>query len=114
MRFALIYGSYFTILFLVWLTVRIPIWYMVPLLVVLAYVGVRNYRMNARILLSKPRMSSDDFTEYEGVAITDINPVGHIRIRGEVWKARSDVMLPKGTRVRVKAVEGLVLTVAQI
>ena len=114
MRFAIMYGSYFSVILLVWLFVRIPVWYMLPLLAVLAYVGRRNYRMNVRILLSAPRMSSDDFSGYEGVALTDIEKTGQVRIRGEVWKARSDAFIPKHAKVRVEKVKGMVLTVARI
>jgi len=41
-------------------------------------------------------------------------PVGQIRVRGEVWEARSSSDLPPGTRVRVIAVSGLTLEVEPV
>ena len=41
-------------------------------------------------------------------------PVGQIRVRGEVWEARSSSDLPPGTRVRVIAVNGLTLEVEPV
>lgn len=38
-------------------------------------------------------------------------PTGQIRVRGEIWEARSASELPPGARVRVTAVNGLILEV---
>ncbi len=114
MRFVLIYGSYFSLVFIIWLFVRIPAWYLIPLLATLAYVGWRNYRMNVKILLASPRMASDDFSSYEGVTLTEVGDSGQVRIRGEVWNAKSAAPIPKDVKVRVESVDGLVLTVARI
>jgi membrane-bound serine protease (ClpP class) len=38
-------------------------------------------------------------------------PVGQIRVLGELWEARASSELPRGTRVRVVAVDGLTLEV---
>ena len=46
------------------------------------------------------------------VVVTPLAPDGLVRIRGELWQARSDVHVPVGATVRVQAVEGLTLTVA--
>ncbi len=113
-RFALIYGSYFALVFIIWLVVRIAIWYLIPLLVVLAYVGWRNYRINVEILLSAPRMASDDFSSYDGITLTEVGDSGQVRIRGEVWNAQSATPIPRNVKVRVESVDGLVLTVARI
>ena len=113
LRFALLYGSYFVVILIIWLFVRIPAWYLVPLLVALAYVGRRNYRMNVHILLRKPLMESDDFSSYEGTALTDIGDSGQVRIRGEVWKAKSEEPIPRHAKVRVVNVDGMVLTVTR-
>ena len=114
MRFAIIYGSYFALVFIIWLFVRIPAWYLIPLLAALAYVGWRNYRMNVKILLASPRMASDDFSSYEGVTLTEVGDSGQVRIRGEVWNAKSAAPIPKNVKVRVESVDGLVLTVSRI
>jgi membrane-bound serine protease (ClpP class) len=39
---------------------------------------------------------------------------GWVTVRGELWRARSDVPLDAGERVRVRAVDGLTLVVERI
>lgn len=46
-----------------------------------------------------------------GTAQTDLAPEGKIFIQGEIWKAVSSAPVPRGTRVRVQAIEGLLLRV---
>ena len=48
-----------------------------------------------------------------GRALQDFTGQGQVRAFGEVWQAQSDKPLAKGAKVRVTAVEGLVLTVEQ-
>jgi membrane-bound serine protease (ClpP class) len=46
-----------------------------------------------------------------GVASTDLQPRGKVLVHGELWDARSPQKIEKGTRVRVREVEGLTLVV---
>jgi membrane-bound serine protease (ClpP class) len=46
-----------------------------------------------------------------GVAQTDLDPTGEIRVHGELWKARTSGRIPQGSRVRVREIEGLTLVV---
>ena len=46
-----------------------------------------------------------------GVAYTDLDPAGKVLVRGEFWEARAAERIPKGTRVRVREIEGLTLRV---
>jgi membrane-bound serine protease (ClpP class) len=49
-----------------------------------------------------------------GVAETDLEPLGpsgKVFVHGELWEARARQPIAKGTRVRVREVEGLTLTV---
>jgi membrane-bound serine protease (ClpP class) len=39
-------------------------------------------------------------------------PLGRVRLRGEIWNARSEEPVESGEEVRVEAVEGLTLVVA--
>ena len=41
-------------------------------------------------------------------------PSGQVRVLGELWEARSSSELPPGTRVRVVAVDGLMLEVEAV
>jgi len=42
--------------------------------------------------------------------IDDCSPEGRARVRGEIWNARSDAPLTAGSRARIAAVDGLVLS----
>jgi membrane-bound serine protease (ClpP class) len=47
-----------------------------------------------------------------GVAITDLNPKGEVRVDGEIWRAESlSGTIAKGEQVSVKALKGLVVVV---
>ncbi len=51
----------------------------------------------------------------EGSALSEVGPRGgEVFVHGEYWQARSDAEIPKGSRVRVSAVEGLTVTVVPI
>ncbi len=47
----------------------------------------------------------------EGKALDSFDGQGYIRVRGEVWQARSFTPLKKGQKVRITAVNDLILTV---
>lgn len=49
-----------------------------------------------------------------GVARTDLEPEGKVLVHGELWDARSGQKISKGTRVRVRRVEGLTLVVEPV
>lgn len=46
-----------------------------------------------------------------GVAQTDLDPLGKVLVRGELWEARATAKIPRGARVRVRGVDGLTLEV---
>jgi membrane-bound serine protease (ClpP class) len=47
-----------------------------------------------------------------GEALSDIGPAGgQVFVHGEYWRARADEAIPRGTRVRVTAVDRLVVVV---
>jgi membrane-bound serine protease (ClpP class) len=49
-----------------------------------------------------------------GIALTDINPNGRVRVHGEIWQAHSDAPLEEGQSVRVVAVNGLQIKVEKL
>jgi membrane-bound serine protease (ClpP class) len=53
----------------------------------------------------------EELLQDRGVAIEDFDGKGHIRIHGEVWEAESSTLLRRGDRVRVVAIDGLILKV---
>jgi membrane-bound serine protease (ClpP class) len=47
-----------------------------------------------------------------GEALTEVGPAGgQVFVHGEYWRARAEAPIPAGARVRVAAVDGLILTV---
>jgi len=49
-----------------------------------------------------------------GEVRTDLDPEGGVLVKGALWRARSmDGKIPKGTRVRVRGVDGLILRVEE-
>jgi membrane protein implicated in regulation of membrane protease activity len=49
-----------------------------------------------------------------GIAVTDCNPTGQVKLEGRVWKASSRVPVAAGTPVVVTSVDGLELRVAPL
>ena len=49
-----------------------------------------------------------------GEAAERLAPTGHVRVLGELWEARSSSELPRGSRVRVVAVNDLTLEVEAV
>jgi membrane-bound serine protease (ClpP class) len=49
-----------------------------------------------------------------GVAKTDLEPLGKVLVHGELWDARARQPVARGTRVRVREVEGLTLVVEPV
>jgi membrane-bound serine protease (ClpP class) len=49
-----------------------------------------------------------------GEVAEPLDPLGQVRVLGELWEARSSSELPRGARVRVVAVHGLALEVEAI
>ena len=50
----------------------------------------------------------------EGEAITDLAPGGKVYVHSEYWNAVARREIPRGTRIRVVAVDGMTLSVEQV
>ncbi|HEY3440368.1 MAG TPA: nodulation protein NfeD [Paludibaculum sp.] len=50
----------------------------------------------------------------QGVAWTELNPAGTVLIHGEYWNARAAAPVPRGSKVRVSSMDGLLLYVEPI
>jgi len=49
-----------------------------------------------------------------GTALEDFEGVGRIHVRSEIWTARTGIPVHKGQRVRVKGMDGLILSIAPL
>jgi len=66
---------------------------------------------------SKRRRASvgvDTFVGKVGVAVGELWPEGQVKVSGEIWNARCDGGCETGTRVVVRAVDGLTLEVEPV
>ena len=78
----------------------------VALVLELAEVAVW-WRMRGR----RPQTGGEALVGQVGEASTALDPVGRVRIRGETWRARSDVQIGRGEPIRVVSLDGLTLEV---
>ncbi len=59
----------------------------------------------------RPTVGVETFMGREATVVRATDPVGQVALDGELWTARSDVAHAPGSRVVVRSVEGLTLTV---
>ncbi len=60
----------------------------------------------------KVKTGAEAFIGAIGVALTDIDPTGEVRVLGEIWRAKSRTKIVKGQKIKVEDREGLTLIVA--
>jgi membrane-bound serine protease (ClpP class) len=80
----------------------------------LAWAGfaVFTYRMGSRALRKKPEGGLSDMLGMRGEVVRSIDPEGMVRIRGELWKAKSaGRKIDTGAIVTVVGQKGLKLLV---
>ncbi|MBZ5542454.1 MAG: nodulation protein NfeD [Acidobacteriia bacterium] len=49
-----------------------------------------------------------------GIAQTDLDPMGKVLVRGEIWDAHATTKIPRGGRIRVRKIAGLTLEVEPV
>jgi len=92
--------------------VRLPLF--VLILVMLAWAGfaVFSFQMGTRALKRKPEGGLSDILGSRGEVVRRIDPEGMIRIKGELWKAKSEGKnIEVGAEVTVVGQKGLKLIV---
>jgi membrane-bound serine protease (ClpP class) len=70
-------------------------------------VGYWHRRMRDR----KVQTGAENLVGATGEVTEPLMPLGQIRVLGELWQARSSSELPRGTPVRVVALDGLIVEV---
>ncbi len=73
------------------------------------FFGVLSYAIKAQ--LSRVTTGREGLIGEEGIAQTDVFHNGKVFIHGEIWNGKSDEQIPKGEKVIVTAVDGLIITV---
>lgn len=73
------------------------------------FFGVISYAIKAQ--LSKVTTGKEGLVGEEGIAQTDVFHEGKVFVHGEIWNGKSDQQIPKGEKVIVTAIEGLIVKV---
>ncbi|MEM0150530.1 MAG: NfeD family protein [Thermoplasmata archaeon] len=66
-----------------------------------------------RTLKKRPIVGPESIIGKMGIAITDIDNEGEVRVEGIIWRARSEKKIEKGKKIKVKGIEGLILIVEE-
>ena len=60
------------------------------------------------------RTNADRLIGMEGVVIVPVNPLegkGQVKVEGQVWSAKAERAITEGTKVKIRAIEGVKLVV---
>ena len=71
------------------LGIHIPLWVLIIVMVAWAAYTVTTYRMGSRALRKKPIAGLLDMVGSEGKVVSPLVPEGLVRIKGELWRAKS-------------------------
>jgi len=90
---------------------RVSLDVMIPSLVIITLFFVAVIVLVVRAQLRRKRTGREGMMDAEGVAVTDVDPVGKVLVKGEYWQATSVRPIKAGMPVRVISVDGLRLQV---
>ena len=94
------------------LGIHIPLWVLIIVMMAWAAYTVTTYRMGSRALRRKPVHGLTAMLGSEGKVVRSLVPEGLVRIKGELWKAKSATgSMDTGEKVIVVGQDGLELTV---
>ena len=94
------------------LGIHIPLAGLIALMVALAAGDIIIYQMGSRALRRKPMVGLPDMVGSKGKVVSRLDPVGLVRIKGELWEAESaGGRIDTGEKVIVVGQEGLKLVV---
>lgn len=94
------------------LDIHVPLWVLIIVMAAWATYTITIYRMGSRALRRKPIVGLLNMVSSKGEVVRSLVPEGLVRIKGELWKAKSDRgRLDTGEKVIVVGQDGLNLTV---
>lgn len=92
--------------------IHIPLWVLIIVMIAWAVYTVTTYRMGSRALRRKPVHGPAAMLGSEGKVASSLVPEGMVRIKGELWQAKSTSgRMDTGEKVIVVGQDGLKLTV---
>ncbi len=94
------------------LGIHIPLWVLIIVMLAWGAYTVITYRMGSRALRRKPVHGLTAMLGSEGKAVSPLAPEGMVRIKGELWRAKSaSGRMDTGEEVIVVGQDGLKLIV---
>jgi len=94
------------------LGIHIPLWVLIIVMVAWAAYTVTTYRIGSRALRKKPVDGLTAMVGSEGEVVSTLVPEGMVRIKGELWRAKSaNGEIDTGEEVIVVGQDRLKLTV---
>ena len=94
------------------LGIHLPLGVLIALMAALAAYAVITYRLGSRALRKKPVVGLPDMVGSRGKAVSQLDPEGLVRIKGELWESKSaGRKINAGEEVTVVGQEGLKLIV---
>jgi membrane protein implicated in regulation of membrane protease activity len=93
-------------------TINIPLWGLILMMIALAVYNYINYRRNKKALVKKPMIWLDIGSR--GRTITPISPRGYVRVNGELWQASSSSTIDVGEEIAIVGIEGMTLLISPI
>jgi membrane-bound serine protease (ClpP class) len=86
----------------------------VPTVAVTAGIFLFALTAGVRALARRPQLGAEALVGATGTAYEALTPQGHVKLKGEIWRAVADRAVPDGAPVRVVAVDGLTLRVVAV
>ncbi|MEJ2739682.1 MAG: NfeD family protein [Dehalococcoidia bacterium] len=87
-------------------------WWVLGILMFLLFgYSVFTYSMGRKALLRKSPVYPDTIVGCEGVVASPLDPMGYVKVKGELWKATSTSDLVIGQKIRVAKIDGIRLVV---
>ena len=94
--------------------IQIPLWGLIALMVVWGAYSVFTYQLGSRALRKKQTIGLPDMTGSKGEVVSPLAPEGLVRIKGELWIAKSaSGEMKSGVGVMVVSQESLKLVVRE-
>ena len=93
------------------LQINIPVVGLIILMAVLAMYAYAAYRLGSKALRKRPVVSLEAMIGRKCKSTTPLSPKGYIRLRGELWPAKSSSVVNANEEVIVKDVEELTFVV---
>ena len=92
--------------------IHLPLWGLVLIIIVFVIYAVISYVFGSRILRKKPLNGLTSMIGIEGNVTIALEPKGYVKIKGELWQARSESgTISSGTSIIVVSQKGLELVV---